>query len=92
MPLNPFNKCIGVPTPQNTTFRPKMAKKIPFCYPKSVFSGSGWSISAPRTLFLGCCTHRTTCCMPLNPFINCFRAATTKNTRKSDVLHAIESI
>ena len=48
IPLNPFNKCIGVPTPQNTIFRPKMEKKIPFFYPKSVFSGSGWSLHAPQ--------------------------------------------
>ena len=82
MLLNPFNKCIGVATPKNIIFHPKMAKRNPFFFPKSVFPGFSWSPHAPPTLFLRMLHSQTMCCMSWNAFNNCHSAATTKVHQK----------
>ena len=52
MPLNPFNKCIGVATPKNTIFHPKMAKRNPiFFTPNQCFPGPGGHVMPPVPYF-----------------------------------------
>ena len=52
MLLNPFNKCIGVATPKNTIFHPKMAKSNPiFFTPNQCFLAPGGHFMPPLPYF-----------------------------------------
>ena len=76
--IEPIQQVFQGRHPKKKAFITKKRPKYANLGPKSVLSGSGWSVHTPPTLLCVCCTQNKMCGMPSNPFNKCSRAATTK--------------
>ena len=94
MPLNPFNKCFRAAARKEKPFFARKWPKNANIYPKSVFSGSGWSVGArPLPSFLeGAGSEAKMCCMPLQQFHNTFTAILPYLCRSGQKISNVQNV